>query len=76
MPDPGAILAKAMTDHQAGRLDAAAAGYKRILRKHPTHPDALHFFGLLHFHRGQELDAVRLIMQSLAHAPGNPACLE
>lgn len=72
MADPNAILAKAMADHQAGRLDAAAIGYRRILRKQPKHPDALHFFGLLHFHRGQGVEAVALIMQSLAQAPGNP----
>ena len=72
MSDPSAILAKAMADHQAGRLAEAAAGYRRILRKHPGHPDALHFFGLLHFHRGQAVEAVTLIMQSLARAPGNP----
>jgi predicted TPR repeat methyltransferase len=72
MPDLTAILAQAMADHQAGRLDEASRGYRRILRKQPTHPDALHFFGLLHFHRGQGVQAVALIMQSLAHAPGNP----
>lgn len=69
-PDP--ILANAMAAHQAGRLKEAAAGYQQVLRRRPKDPDALHFFGLLHFHRGQGVEAVRLIMHSLECAPGNP----
>jgi len=65
-------LADAMTAHQSGRLAEAAAGYQSVLRQRPTDPDALHFYGLLVFQRGESLDAVKLIMQSLSHAPGNP----
>lgn len=66
------LLARALTAHQAGRLKEAAAGYKSVLRKRPNDPDALHFFGLLHFQRGEGVAAVKLIMQSLARAPANP----
>lgn len=72
MSRPEAILANAMAAHQAGRLKEAAAGYQQVLRRRPKDPDALHFYGLLHFHRGQGIDAVRLIMHSLEFAPGNP----
>lgn len=72
MPKPDATLTSAIAAHQAGRLKEAAAGYQRVLRKHPKDPDALHFYGLLHFQSGQGIEAVRLIMQSLTHAPGNP----
>lgn len=69
-PDP--VLANAIAAHQAGRLKEAAVGYQRVLRKRPLDPDALHFFGLLHFHRGEVVEAVRLIMRSLSQAPANP----
>ena len=72
MSKPDATLTNAIAAHQAGRMKEAAAGYQRVLRKHPRDPDALHFYGLLHFHRGESVEAVRLIMQSLQHAPGNP----
>lgn len=72
MSKPDATLANAIAAHQAGRMKEAAAGYQRVLRKHPRDPDALHFYGLLHFHRGESVEAVRLIMHSLQHAPGNP----
>ena len=72
MPTPDPLLASAMAAHQAGRLKEAARGYERVLRKRPKDPDALHFCGLLHFHRGQGVKAVQLIMRSLEHAPANP----
>ena len=72
MVDLQTTLARAIAAHQAGRLNDAAAGYQRVLRKRPTDPDALHFYGLLSLHRGNAMEAVRLIMRSLSHAPGNP----
>jgi predicted TPR repeat methyltransferase len=64
-------LADVITAHQSGRLTEAEAGYRALLGERPTDPDALHFYGLLKFHRGEGVEAVRLIMQSLSHAPGN-----
>lgn len=72
MPKQETLLVNAIAAHQAGRLKEAAAGYQRVLRQHPKDPDALHFYGLLHFHRGQGVEAVKLIMNSLEYAPGNP----
>lgn len=72
MSKPDATLTNAIAAHQAGRIKEAAAGYQRVLRRHPKDPDALHFYGLLHFHRGEAVEAVRLIMHSLQYAPGNP----
>jgi predicted TPR repeat methyltransferase len=72
MSDHQTTLARAIAAHQAGRLNEAAAGYQRVLRKRPTDADALHFFGLLSFHRGKGVEAVKLIMRSLSHAPQNP----
>jgi predicted TPR repeat methyltransferase len=71
MSDHLATLATAIADHQSGRLTEAEAAYRSVLMERPTDPDALHFYGLLKFHRGDGVEAVRLIMQSLGHAPGN-----
>jgi predicted TPR repeat methyltransferase len=65
-------LARAIAAHQEGRLQEAEVGYLRMLRNHPKNPDALHYYGLLQFQRGEGLRAVALIMQSLAIAPANP----
>lgn len=72
MPTPDPVLAAAIAAHQAGRLKEAEVGYRRVLRKRPKDPDALHFSGLLRFHQGEGVKAVELIMRSLGQAPDNP----
>lgn len=72
MPTPDVILAEAMAAHQAGRLQEAVAGYEEVLQQRPDDPDALHFFGMLHFQFGRGIDAIRLIGRSLDLMPGNP----
>jgi predicted TPR repeat methyltransferase len=44
---------------------------RRILRQYPTDAGALHLLGELHAIRGDPLEAVRLIRQSLAYSPDN-----
>lgn len=65
-------LARAIAAHQAGRLDEAEAGYQHVLRERPDDPDALHFLGLVHFHREDNDKAIELIERSLVRAPDNP----
>lgn len=69
-PDP--VLAAAIAAHQAGRLQEAIDGYETVLTQRPDDPDALHFFGMLHFQLGRGIDAVRLIGRSLDLLPTNP----
>ncbi|MBB6096119.1 putative TPR repeat methyltransferase [Povalibacter uvarum] len=69
-PDP--VLTAAVAAHQAGRLQEAIDGYEAVLTKRPDDPDALHFFGMLHFQLGRGIDAVRLIGRSLDLLPTNP----
>ena len=69
-PDP--VLAAAVAAHQAGRLQEAIDGYEDVLTRRPDDPDALHFFGMLHFQLGRGIDAVRLIGRSLDLLPSNP----
>lgn len=65
--DEAIRLAVALQQQQA--LDDAEAIYRRILAAMPDHPDALHFFGVLQYHRGQTGEAVRLITAALRKAP-------
>lgn len=72
MSTPEATLAQALADHQAGRLSEAIDGYQAVLKENPDHPDALHFYGMLHFQLGRGIDAVRFIGRSLDLLPTNP----
>lgn len=51
-------MAEAVAAHQANRLDTAFAAYSSILEHFPDHADALHYFGVIHFQRG-DLDRAR-----------------
>ena len=62
-------IASAIAHHQAGRADAAEAGYRQILAAHPTQFDALHLLGVLHHQRGQHREAVELIRHALTFEP-------
>ncbi len=65
------VLREAMLAHRAGRLAAAEAGYRRVLRQRPRDAKALHFLGLLHFHRGEKEAGIRCLSQSLESDPSN-----
>jgi len=57
----------AVAHHQAGRLDRAELLYKKVLRKAPTMPDALHLLGLIALSHGRAARAVELIQKALKH---------
>jgi hypothetical protein len=40
-----ALLARAMSAHQARRLAEAQSSYKAVLKQLPSHPPTLHFLG-------------------------------
>ncbi|MEX2616702.1 MAG: tetratricopeptide repeat protein [Alphaproteobacteria bacterium] len=61
---------RALAEHRAGRLEAAAAGYRRILDRNPEHPDACHLLGLTLHQRGENALAAELIKQALRLNPG------
>jgi protein O-GlcNAc transferase len=64
-----ALLKQALADHQAGRLDAARAGYDAVLAIAPDHADAHYYLGMLHHQAGRHDDALRHVIQSVALAP-------
>ncbi|HEX8522780.1 MAG TPA: tetratricopeptide repeat protein [Tepidisphaeraceae bacterium] len=63
-----AQLQQAKSLHQSGRLDDAERLYQDVLRTQPTHPDALHFLGLLKSQRGNLDEAVSLMQQAIAQS--------
>jgi len=63
------LLAQAVALHRQGRLDAAEALYREIIRRDPAHADALHLAGViaLQTHRGDL--GIALIRQAIASNP-------
>lgn len=58
-------LAAALAQHQAGRLNEAAAGYRIVLDAQPGHADASHLLGVVHLQAGQPAEAERLIRAAI-----------
>ena len=62
-------LANAISHHQAGRLDEAAAIYRALLKLQPHYPDALHLLGLIELRHHHVDDALALLQQAVALNP-------
>ena len=65
-------MKEALELHRAGRLDEAAAIYRRLLAENANDADAAHLLGLVHFRRNEFEAALRLIGAAVERAPGNP----
>jgi protein O-GlcNAc transferase len=63
--ETAAAFSRALTSHQAGRLDEAEQLYRKILETQPLHFDSLHLLGVIHHQRGDDLEAVRHIDAAL-----------
>ena len=76
IPDPITIaFEEGVSHHRAGRLDAAAASYQRVLEKEPAHWRALHALGVVKHQRGASGEAVSLIEKAVALRPDYPEAL-
>jgi Tfp pilus assembly protein PilF len=62
----------ALADHQAGRIEAAAAAYRAILEDDPDHADSCHLLGLTPHQRGENRLAEPMIRRALLLNPGVP----
>lgn len=62
----------ALADHQAGRIEAAAAAYRVILEDDPDHADSCHLLGLTLHQRGENRLAEPMIRRALLLNPGVP----
>jgi len=69
-------LAQAAALHQAGRLDEAERGYRRILREHRKDADTHYLLGVLRLQKGDAGQGVVLLRRALAVSPAMPHGLE
>jgi len=65
-----AIIAEALGEHRAGRLDVAEAAYRRLLAIDDGDPDANHYLGILLKQRGREDEALVCLGRAVAARPG------
>ncbi len=63
----------AVAQHRGGRLGDAEAGYRRVLARHPGHPEALHMLGLAAFQQGRAAEAAELVGRAIAGNDRKPA---
>lgn len=63
--DHPVLLAQALVEQRAGRLDAAESLYRRALEETPDNPDALHMLAVVRLAQGAPRDALGLIVRAL-----------
>lgn len=63
------VLERSVSQHKAGDVDSARAGYLEVLREAPEHPAALNLLGTLDAQLGNLVDAERLLRKAISHAP-------
>jgi predicted TPR repeat methyltransferase len=69
-PTIAQMLQQAMSEHGAGRFDAAAPLYEQVLAREPEQSDALHLLGVLQAQRGLHEQGAALIARAIAANPG------
>lgn len=65
-------LAAAIDHHRAGKLNAAATGYRKVLKRQPDNASALYLLGVVNLQTGNLEPAVRLL-RSAVEADGSIA---
>jgi len=73
--DIGALLARGLAHHQAGRIGEAEDAYRAVLAVVPDQPDALHLCGVAAYQTGRRDEAIALYNRALALQPALPAAL-
>src|ERR1700687_615365 len=76
MPDAmaaacGAVLKKAFSLHQKGKLDEAASLYRKMLKQYPRNADALYLMGVIELQKANPLAAIKWIDRAIAIRPDN-----
>lgn len=64
-PDLTHLIQDAATLHRAGHLDAAAMAYRKILKKNPRNPDALHLLGVVLGQQGHSAEGLAEIEKAV-----------
>lgn len=68
-------LAEALAYYRGRRFDKAEAVYRKILKKDPANPGALHMLGLLTLKKGRSDRAIQLLIKAARNAPDKPEIL-
>jgi predicted TPR repeat methyltransferase len=63
------LVSQAVALHRAGQRAQAGKIYRKVLKSHPDHPDALHFSGLLAHQLGDEKTALASIRRAIEVRP-------
>ena len=71
IPSLAQLMAQAQVLHQSGKLAQAEPVYREVLRRSPSHADALHGLGMLAFQAGHVSAAADLIAQSVVADASN-----
>src|SRR5215813_4335784 len=71
--DVAARFGHAVALHQSGRLTEAEPLYRAVIEAQPSHFDALHLLGLLHYQRGEYTAALHQVDVALAVNPNAAA---
>lgn len=66
---------QAQHEFEQENLRVAATGFRHILNTNPTHPDALHYLGLIDYQLGDTAAGLEKLRQSLALDPDNASFL-
>ncbi|WP_459555208.1 tetratricopeptide repeat protein [Lacunimicrobium album] len=72
---PNADVDRGLALQKQGKIDDAERLYRKVLKQDPTHGDALHLLGLVHYAKQQHTDAERLVRKALDSVPNQPIYL-
>lgn len=64
------MFAAALAHHEAGRVDAARAGYRTALERDPEHAESLHLLGLITVQDDDPETGAAMIARAMALEPG------
>lgn len=68
------LFALALEQHRAGRIAAAARGYRAALEREPEHADSLHLLGVVALQTGDLANALSLVQRVVALRPDAAVC--
>lgn len=71
MQDPNTLLQQALALHQSGNVEQAAALYRQLAKRFPRNAQLLHLLGTAESQRGNRLEGIRLLEESIRIAPNN-----
>ncbi|RAS25298.1 tetratricopeptide repeat protein [Paraburkholderia bryophila] len=69
-----ALIDAALASHRTGQPRAAESLYRQALALDPANPRVLHYFGVLHYQRGDHETAARLMNEALRLDGDDAAC--